>query len=211
MRERRQYSKKLESHIEPVYMEIPACPPGRAGADQWNLELEQLADCRSTISNAVSTKSDACRAFDDRRNHATYRERDALVPILRRIAAPRDGVLVVHSAMARLSRQGFRAETMIEVFLDYMSSGTVVMPTMSWRNVTPQKPEWDERVTPSETGVMTEIFRTRYALRRSIHPTHSVAACGVAADELVAHHPSTTRRYRQIAPTASCDRTKPTS
>jgi aminoglycoside 3-N-acetyltransferase len=63
-----------------------------------------------------------------------------------------------------------------------------VMPTMSWRGVTPQHPDWDELQTPSETGVMSEIFRTHYASTRSIHPTHSVAAWGEAADALVARH-----------------------
>jgi len=101
---------------------------------------------------------------------------------------PRDGVIVVHSAIARLSRQGFRAEAMIETFLNYMSNGTVVMPTMTWRTVTPQNPVWDEIRTRSETGVMTEMFRTHYANARSIHPTHSVAAYGPAAKVLVSQH-----------------------
>ena len=116
------------------------------------------------------------------------RESAALFPILERMQVPRDGVLVVHSAIATLSRAGFRAEDMIEVFLDYMNGGTVVMPTMTWRTVTPQNPDWDEVETRSETGVMTEIFRTRYAARRSIHPTHSAAAYGSAADVLLARH-----------------------
>lgn len=116
------------------------------------------------------------------------REAEALIPVLQRMQVPHDGVLVVHSAIATLSRAGFRAEAMIEALLGYMSGGTVVMPTMTWRTVTPQQPAWDEVATRSETGVMTEIFRTRYASRRSIHPTHSVAACGPAADVLVARH-----------------------
>lgn len=115
-------------------------------------------------------------------------EHDALFPILERMQVPRDGVLVVHSAIAQLSRRGFRAEAMIEAFLDYMSGGTLVMPTMTWRTVTPQQPEWDEIETPSETGVMTEIFRTVYAGARSIHPTHSVAAYGPAAEVLTSQH-----------------------
>jgi aminoglycoside 3-N-acetyltransferase len=119
---------------------------------------------------------------------ATGRERDALIPVLRKCEVPRDGILLVHSAIAALSRRGFRAEAMIEAFLDHMNGGTVVMPTMTWRAVTPQTPEWDELETRSETGIMTEIFRTRYASRRSIHPTHSVAAWGAAADALVARH-----------------------
>jgi aminoglycoside 3-N-acetyltransferase len=116
------------------------------------------------------------------------REYEALTPVLERMRVPHDGVLVVHSAIATLSRAGFRAENMIETFLDYMSGGTLIMPTMTWHTVTPQQPQWDEIATRSETGVMTEIFRTRYASRRSIHPTHSVAARGVAADTLLARH-----------------------
>ena len=116
------------------------------------------------------------------------RESDALVPLLERMRIPSDGILVVHSAIATLSRRGFRAEAMIETFLDYMTDGTVVMPTMSWRAVTREHPHWDEIETRSETGVLSEIFRTRYASRRSIHPTHSVAAHGAKADALVARH-----------------------
>jgi len=119
---------------------------------------------------------------------SSTREYDALIPILQRMGVPRDGVLVVHSAIATLSRRGFRAEAMIEALLGYMGAGTVVMPTMTWRTVTPEQPIWDEIDSPSETGVITEIFRTRYGSRRSIHPTHSVAARGAAADVLVARH-----------------------
>ena len=67
---------------------------------------------------------------------------------------------------------------MIEALLGHLSGGTLVMPTMTWRTVTPDRPVWDELATPSHTGVLTEVFRTRYATARSIHPTHSVAACG---------------------------------
>ena len=116
------------------------------------------------------------------------RESEVLLPILERAEVPHDGVLVVHSAIAILSRQGFRAEAMIEALLDYLSKGTLVMPTMTWRTVTPDQPLWDEMSTPSHTGVLTEIFRTRYATARSIHPTHSVAARGADAQRLVARH-----------------------
>lgn len=116
------------------------------------------------------------------------REHALLGSVLRKSGVSADGVIVVHSAIAPLSRRGFRAEAMIEAFLDYMAAGTVVMPTMTWRTVTPEKPVWNEQTTRSETGIMTEIFRTRYASCRSIHPTHSVAAFGPAAAALVASH-----------------------
>jgi aminoglycoside 3-N-acetyltransferase len=116
------------------------------------------------------------------------REHDALVPILRKCGVPRDGVLVVHSAIARLSRNGYAAEALTESFLDHVADGTLIMPTMTWRTVTPKNPVWDEVATASHTGVLSEIFRTRYASNRSIHPTHSVAAYGRAAAVLLGRH-----------------------
>jgi aminoglycoside 3-N-acetyltransferase len=115
-------------------------------------------------------------------------EKDALRPILEHMRVPSDGILVVHSAIAPLSRRGFRAEAMIECLLDHLSDGTLIMPTMTWRTVTPRHPFWDEIQTPSHTGVLTEVFRTKYATARSIHPTHSVAACGRNATTLLARH-----------------------
>ena len=119
---------------------------------------------------------------------AQTKEEAALLPILQRFGVPRDAVLVVHSAIATLSRQGFRAEAMIEALLDYLAAGNVFMPTMTWRNVTLSNPYWDEIATPSHTGILTEIFRISSSVARSIHPTHSVAGWGPAAPLLLSRH-----------------------
>lgn len=100
----------------------------------------------------------------------------------------RDSLLIVHSAFAGLSRQGFRADAVIESFLEHVRDGGLFMPTMTWRTVTKKKRDWDELETPSHTGVLTEIFRTRYATARSIHPTHSIAGWGRNAARLLARH-----------------------
>jgi aminoglycoside N3'-acetyltransferase len=43
-------------------------------------------------------------------------------------------------------------------------------------------------------GLLTELFRRRKGVKRSLHPTHSVCALGPLADELVAtHHVGSTR------------------
>jgi aminoglycoside 3-N-acetyltransferase len=119
---------------------------------------------------------------------AQGKEADAFLPILEDFGVPSDGALVVHSAIGKLSRQSFRAERMIEAFLAHMASGNLFMPTMTWRTVLPDQPIWDEIETPSHTGVLSEIFRTRYATARSIHPTHSAAGCGPAAQTLLSRH-----------------------
>jgi aminoglycoside 3-N-acetyltransferase len=108
--------------------------------------------------------------------------------ILKRAGVSRDSLLVTHSALGQLSKQGFRANEIIEILLEYLRDGGLFMPTMTWRTVTPEQPFWDELQTPSHTGVLTEIFRTRYASARSIHPTHSVAGWGTSAHALLARH-----------------------
>jgi aminoglycoside 3-N-acetyltransferase len=51
-----------------------------------------------------------------------------------------------------------------------------------------ERPVFDVRHQPSEMGLLTELFRRRKGVRRSLHPTVSVTALGPQADELVAGH-----------------------
>ncbi|MBZ0325271.1 MAG: AAC(3) family N-acetyltransferase [Alphaproteobacteria bacterium] len=115
-------------------------------------------------------------------------ERTAARNIFERGEIPADGVLVVHSAIRNLSQQGFRAEAFIDAMLELLPRGTLTMPAMSWRVCTPENPYFDELETPSIVGALSEVFRTRYARVRSIHPTHSFCAIGPRAEELVADH-----------------------
>lgn len=108
--------------------------------------------------------------------------------ILRRCEVPNNAVLVVHSAIRGLNQQGFHAEGIVEALIAYLNKGTLLMPTMTWRTVTPANPVFDELGTPSHTGALTEVFRTRYATARSLHPTHSVAGIGLLARTLLSTH-----------------------
>ena len=58
-------------------------------------------------------------------------------------------------------------------------------------------PLFDPETTPSKTGLLTEIFRTRTGTLRSIHATHSLAACGALAEEICSGH------YRHDTPCGS--------
>lgn len=121
------------------------------------------------------------------------RQARAVAELLDRAQVPGDGVLFVHSAFRRLGAAGFRAEAFIEALIDYMGNGTLVMPAMTWRVVTPATPWFDEIATASHVGILAELFRRQYATHRSLHPTHSVAARGRLAAELTgAHHLSDT-------------------
>lgn len=108
--------------------------------------------------------------------------------MLKRQGVPQDGVLMVHSAFRAMGREGFSPESTVEALAEYMAPGTLVLPTMSWRYVKPHLPTFDELATPSNNGVLTEIFRQRYATHRSLHPTHSAAAMGTHAAAITAEH-----------------------
>lgn len=108
--------------------------------------------------------------------------------LLAALGISRDGVLLVHSSFKGLSRAGYRAESVLYEMVEYMTPGTLLMPTMSWRTVNPSNPVFDELTTPSITGILTEMFRTQYATRRSLHPTHSVAARGSLTDSILGFH-----------------------
>jgi aminoglycoside 3-N-acetyltransferase len=47
---------------------------------------------------------------------------------------------------------------------------------------------FDVRRTPSQMGLVTEVFRRLPGVTRSMHPTHSVCACGPLAAELSCRH-----------------------
>lgn len=121
-------------------------------------------------------------------------ERAIVAETLAGWSPPENAVLLVHSAFRALSRRGALAEAVCEAFLDRLGGrGTLLMPTMTWRTVTPDRPVFDEMTTPSHTGALTEVFRGHYATSRSLHPTHSVAGAGPLASFLLSlHHEGTT-------------------
>ena len=108
--------------------------------------------------------------------------------LLERLGVPRSGVLFVHSAFRDLGREGLTPEGVIESLAAHAKGGTLLLPTMSWRYVKPDKPEFSELETPSNVGVLTEVFRTKYASARSLHPTHSVAGLGADAAAMLGEH-----------------------
>ena len=108
--------------------------------------------------------------------------------LLNRLGVSRDGVVLVHSAFRALGRGGHDPRRVLDALIGYMAPGTLLLPTMSWRFVTRDNPVFDVRSTPSNTGVLTEIFRREVATARSLHPTHSVAGIGPGAEGILGSH-----------------------
>lgn len=111
----------------------------------------------------------------------------SLNTILTKLPFTKDGVLFVHSAFKGFARDGYQAQEMLETLVQ-QNQGTLLLPTMSWRFVKPHTPFFDVATTPSNTGILTELFRHKYAETRSLHPTHSVAGLGKHAQKILGTH-----------------------
>jgi len=99
------------------------------------------------------------------------------------------GVLMVHASLRALGQVPGGAESVIQGLLAALGAdGTLLMPALSYERVTRENPVLDVKNTPSNVGVIPEIFRKRAGTKRSIHPTHSVCAVGPLAEPLLAPH-----------------------
>lgn len=107
---------------------------------------------------------------------------------LARLDIPNDAIAMVHGAFRAFARAGVAPDSVLDALCVYFAPGTLVLPTMSWRCVKPDKPFFDARETPSNTGILTELFRHRPGVVRSLHPTHSCAAFGRDAAALTDGH-----------------------
>ncbi len=117
-------------------------------------------------------------------------------------AGLRAGDLVhVHSSLRKLGRVSGGADTVLDALLDTLGpEGTLTLPTHTWKVVNGAQPVFHQTLTPSNVGVLTNVFRQRPGVLRSLHPTHSVAALGPRAEALVEGH------ERDATP---CSRTSP--
>ena len=81
-------------------------------------------------------------------------------------------------------------------------NGTIVMPTFaqgSMKEIVENRP-FDVRKTPSEAGLLTEVFRRMKGVERSLHPYHSVAAKGPLATWLVEGHAASLTPFGKYTP-----------
>lgn len=98
-------------------------------------------------------------------------------------------VVLVHSALRKLGAVDGGADTVIDALLDTIGAqGTLALPTHSWKVVNGEQPIFHQLLTPSNVGVLSNVFRQRPEVIRGLHPTHSVAACGPRAAELLLGH-----------------------
>ena len=111
--------------------------------------------------------------------------RTSLANDLRTLGVAAGDALAVHSSLRSLGKVDGGADGVIDALMDVLTpDGTLLMPTMNG-----PADLWIQSETPSRVGILTEVFRKRPGVSRSIHPTHSVAVWGRHAEHVLAGHP----------------------
>ena len=129
--------------------------------------------------------------------------RKDLVETLRHLGIEQGDTLLVHSSLDQFTAFLGKPMDIILALQEAVGpTGTLLMPTLPFRGSAVEyarEPRvFDVRRTPSQMGLLTELFRRTSGVIRSTHPTHAVAACGMRASEMVdAHHAATTPCGRQ--------------
>lgn len=131
-----------------------------------------------------------------------------IVNELRKMGLKENDTVLCHISLSSMGYVLGGAQSVCEALLEVVgNSGTVMMPTQSWRNLDPEegvhweasKEEWDrikeefpaydKYKTPTSTmGACSELFRTFPNAYRSDHPARSFAAIGKYAKYLTENH-----------------------
>ena len=120
---------------------------------------------------------------------------------LRQLGLKRGDVIGVHSSLSSFGYVEGGADAVIDALLETVGEeGTIVMPTYSTNRENVERTQreielgvtwkskilpYDPEETPCWTGRIPETFRRRKGVVRSLNPTHSLAALGLKANELV--------------------------
>jgi aminoglycoside 3-N-acetyltransferase len=120
-------------------------------------------------------------------------EADALERALRRVGVRSGDAVMLHSAFE--PHHGFlgTSEDAVDAFLRAIGpEGHLLMVSMPYRSSSIDYLEkgrtFDVRRTPSAMGLVSEMFRRRPGVSRSLHPTHPVLACGPRVHEFLEGH-----------------------
>jgi aminoglycoside 3-N-acetyltransferase len=115
--------------------------------------------------------------------------RAGIVSGLRALGLREGDLLMVHPSLSALGHVVGGAGTVLDALREVIGErGTLVLPAHSWEWADQGGRAFDVRTQPACVGAIAETFRSLPRVVRSLHPTHSVAALGPLAQQLVEGH-----------------------
>ena len=112
---------------------------------------------------------------------------ERLVADLHKLGIEEGDTVLVHSSLSSLGYVDGGAETVIDSLLEAVKEGTLLMPSLTYAS-SGKTHHFSVKDTPSCVGAISECFRQRPDVIRSVHPTHSVCGKGKYAKELLSEH-----------------------
>ncbi len=91
---------------------------------------------------------------------------------LRRIGIDGSSHIFLHSGYRAFRNEGFSADQVLDAVLGLQDCKATMLPAFNWRDVSAQNP-FNVLTTPSIVGALTETFRRRSDVARTLYPTHS--------------------------------------
>ncbi|MFN8153595.1 MAG: AAC(3) family N-acetyltransferase [Bacteroidia bacterium] len=130
---------------------------------------------------------------------------ESLVQQLQYCGLEQGDSVLVHSSLSKMGFVQGGPETVVDALLQVIGpQGTLLMPTFpaAGRNkdYLDTHPVFDAKLTPSAMGSITETFRKRSGVVRSLHPTDPVAALGPLADYYTSGHFGQLTPYNEHSP-----------
>lgn len=128
--------------------------------------------------------------------------KDEIIQKLKEVGLKNGDTVMVHTSLGKMGYVCGSAQAVIEALMEVVGdSGTIMMPTQSWKNLDPETgvhweadqkdwqlirdnwPAYDKNLTPTNTmGAVAEMFRQVPGSVRSDHPARSVCAWGRYAE-----------------------------
>lgn len=96
-----------------------------------------------------------------------------------------DDTVIIHTSMKAIGNVEGGPDGVIDAFCEYLCDGLFLVPTHTWDDVTPENPHYDVRTAVPNIGIIPRTAAFRGDGVRSLHPTHSLWACGKDAEAFV--------------------------
>lgn len=128
-----------------------------------------------------------------------------IIDKLKSIGITKGDVVMLHSSLSKIGFVQNGANTLINALMEVIENdGTLVMPAFPAvgfnYDYLKTNPVFNVKETPSKMGIITEVFRKKENVFRSLHPTDSVCAFGKQAEYLVKDHFNQLSPYNKYSP-----------
>lgn len=160
---------------------------------------------KSLVSWIQRTKKDRRKQSLAKQAESGGFDKHVLLKQLKSMGLKKGDVVMVHAALSKMGYIEGGPKTVVESLLEVIGNeGHLLMPTSSNKgrqlDFIQDKRIFDVKNTPSKMGAISEYFRTMPHVKRSLHPTESVACSGPNSAEFISGHFNAETAYRADSP-----------